>query len=140
MTNKPIRRSTRMRLHSVALDAKLVRTRRFRNVVTEPKRGTPTPAQIVPDAVAVSKPIEAAVVEPEPTAPLCHTSKSDLVIARLQAAQGASIPDLMEATGWQAHSVRGFLSATVRKKRGLNLVSDVDAAGERRYRIDGPVA
>jgi len=64
------------------------------------------------------------------------TNKTDLVLKRLRLAKGATIAMLMEATGWQAHSVRGFLSAVVRKKLGLNLVSEVGKDGVRRYRID----
>ena len=48
--------------------------------------------------------------------------------------------DLSGATGWQAHSVRGFLSGTVKKKMGLAVVSEKDGKGIRRYRIAMDVA
>jgi hypothetical protein len=61
-------------------------------------------------------------------------SKQARVIAMLRAPSGATIDAMAHATGWQQHSVRGFLAGVVRKKLGLNLVS---AAGEsgRIYRI-----
>jgi hypothetical protein len=62
-------------------------------------------------------------------------NKADLVLKKLRSAKGVTIALLMEVTGWQAHSVRGFLSGTVKKKRGLNLVSDIGKDGARRYRI-----
>lgn len=64
-----------------------------------------------------------------------HTTKHDRILSLLSQRDGATIPDLMEATGWQQHSIRGFLAATVKKKLGLNLTS-TKADGElRRYRI-----
>ena len=62
-------------------------------------------------------------------------SKTAVVVKKLRSAKGASIQQLAEATGWQAHSVRGFLSATVRKKLNLNLVSEIGKDEVRRYRI-----
>ena len=53
----------------------------------------------------------------------------------LRSAKGAGIEDMMKATGWQAHSVRGFLSATVKKKLGLAFASESGKDGVRRYRI-----
>jgi hypothetical protein len=55
----------------------------------------------------------------------------------LERADGASIQELMQATGWQQHSVRGFLSGQVRKRMDLSLISAVTEAGERRYWISG---
>ena len=49
--------------------------------------------------------------------------------------EGATIEDLQQATGWQKHSVRGFLAGAVRKKRGLTLISEKPDAGSRRYSI-----
>lgn len=62
-------------------------------------------------------------------------SKTEIVLKKLRLARGATIPTLMEATSWQAHSVRGFLSGTVKKKLGLAVVSEVGKDGQRRYRI-----
>jgi hypothetical protein len=51
------------------------------------------------------------------TAP--KTSKKTAVLELLRRPNGVTLDELMAATGWQAHSVRGFLSGTVRKKMGL---------------------
>jgi hypothetical protein len=52
----------------------------------------------------------------------------------LQAAKGTDISAIMRATGWQAHSVRGFLARTVKTKLKLNLVSE-KLDGRRLYRV-----
>ena len=67
-------------------------------------------------------------------------SKQARIIAMLRAPSGATIATMVHATGWQQHSVRGFLAGVVRKKLGLNLISDAGESG-RVYRIaDHPVA
>jgi hypothetical protein len=43
--------------------------------------------------------------------------------------------ELMKATGWQPHSVRGFLSGTIGKKMGLSVMSTKSEDGERSYSI-----
>jgi hypothetical protein len=48
---------------------------------------------------------------------------------------GATLEDLEQATGWQKHSVRGFLAGAVKKKLGLTLISEKPDAGARRYRV-----
>ena len=62
-------------------------------------------------------------------------SKQQTCLDLLGRREGAAIEDLEEATGWQKHSVRGFLAGAVKKKLGLTLVSEKPDAGPRRYRI-----
>ena len=61
-------------------------------------------------------------------------SKQARIIAMLRAPSGATIDAIAHATGWQQHSVRGFLAGIVRKKLGFNLVSAASENG-RIYRI-----
>lgn len=68
--------------------------------------------------------------------PKPKASKQDQVLALLHRRSGATISDIMEATDWQQHSVRGFLSGIVKKKLGFNLTSSKTKTGERRYQID----
>jgi len=58
------------------------------------------------------------------------------MLALLKQPSGASLKSLMKATGWQAHSVRGFLSGQLGKKLGLH-VKSFQRNGERVYSIRG---
>jgi hypothetical protein len=61
-------------------------------------------------------------------------TKHARIIAMLRAPPGTTVAAIVAATGWQPHSVRGFLAGVVRKKLGLNLVSEQTDKG-RIYRI-----
>lgn len=63
-------------------------------------------------------------------------SKQSRIVEMLRAPGGATIAAVMKATGWQQHSVRGFLAGTIRKKMGLELTSETSGDG-RVYRILG---
>ncbi len=62
-------------------------------------------------------------------------SKQARIIAMLRTPGGATIEAMVHASGWQQHSVRGFLAGVVRKKFDLNLISEADESG-RIYRVD----
>ena len=63
-------------------------------------------------------------------------SKQARIIAMLQSPTGATIAAIMKATGWQQHSVRGFLAGVVRKRLKLKLISKKER-GNRIYQIAG---
>ncbi len=51
-------------------------------------------------------------------------SKQTLLLDLLSRPEGATLGQIMDATGWQKHSVRGFISGFIKKKRGLTIVSE----------------
>jgi len=62
------------------------------------------------------------------------TNKKAEVIAMMKRAKGATLAEIMETTGWQKHTVRGFVSI-LGSKGGEKIESSKNAAGERSYRI-----
>ena len=62
-------------------------------------------------------------------------SKTAKVLDLLKRPDGVTLKELMKVTGWQAHSVRGFLSGTLRKKMGLAVTSTKGEDGERSYSV-----
>ena len=101
---------------------------------TNPKSAkTPAPESAVteastPTVVAPEAGAEAQPRRPEPK------GKLGAVIALLRRSEGAQVEELMAATGWQAHSVRGAMSGALKKKLGLTISSEKTEAG-RIYRI-----
>jgi len=75
-----------------------------------------------------------ALKSPVPKTPRTDTKQARL-IAMLQACDGASIAEIVAATGWQAHTARGVISGVLKKKLGLDVTSQkVDRRG-RVYKI-----
>jgi len=64
-------------------------------------------------------------------------SKTAKVLGLLRRPDGATLKELMKATNWQPHSVRGFLSGTIGKKMGLKVTSAKGEGGERSYSVNG---
>ncbi|OFW00551.1 MAG: hypothetical protein A3G20_03670 [Acidobacteria bacterium RIFCSPLOWO2_12_FULL_59_11] len=62
-------------------------------------------------------------------------SKKAAILGLLRQPNGATLKDLMAATGWQAHSVRGFISGAIVKKMGLKVESSKKPDGARVYKI-----
>lgn len=93
---------------------------------------TPDEAQAPSEASAIA-PHEPSAARPakEPTP---RPTKIQAVVALLRRPEGARIEDIMTATGWQAHSVRGAMSGAVKKGLGLTITSE-KLDGARVYRI-----
>ena len=63
-------------------------------------------------------------------------TKKAAILSLLKRPKGATLKELMKASQWQAHSVRGFLSGSLRKQMGLK-VQVIDRDGERAYHVKG---
>ena len=100
-----------------------------------------TQAAAPANAPTKAKPARKAVRSPKvrksgaKSAPARRGSKTAKMLDLLKRSSGASLKELMKATAWQPHSVRGFLSGAVKKKLGLKLDSFRRNDEERAYRI-----
>ena len=102
------------------------------------KRKVPAPVAPDPETEAAVSAAEAKWAQEKHEAAKPRTrenSKQAAVVQMLQRPDGTTIRQIMETTGWQAHTVRGTFAGALKKKLGLNIVSAKDATGERVYRI-----
>jgi len=90
-----------------------------------------TPAKKANKGATAAKSPKKKVTKPR------QTSKTAQVLELLKRSGGAGLKELMKATGWQAHSVRGFLSGSLGKKMGLAVTSTKAENEERRYSVKG---
>ena len=108
-------------------------------------RARPTPATTHPDP-AVEAAVSAAeanwaqekrgvATRVESKRRTRDNTKQATVIQMLQRPEGATIQQIMDATGWQAHTVRGTFAGAFKKKLGLTLASEKAEGDERVYRI-----
>jgi len=100
------------------------------------KNAQPTPRR---RAVATQtvKPTKKASRSSKTGGPAGRATKTAKVLDLLKRPGGATLKDIMKATTWQSHSVRGFLSGTLRKKLGLRIDSFKGKNNERTYRVPG---
>jgi hypothetical protein len=100
------------------------------------RRVAPSKAQSTKKATRAKKATKAPrkATQPKPV-DARQGSKTAAVLALIQRAKGATLSEIMEATSWQAHSVRGFISGTLGKKMGLTVTSSKRADGARVYSI-----
>ncbi len=62
-------------------------------------------------------------------------TKQATIIELLKRPEGASLAEMMQATGWQQHTIRGAMAGALKKKLSLNIVSEKTDGQERKYRI-----
>ncbi len=107
---------------------------------TKPKHPVSNRRASADKAKAWQKPKSAPAVPKRPNAAEAQrdgrVTKHERLLTLLSQPEGASIEDMMQATKWQQHSVRGFLAGTVKKKLGFSLTSSKSSGEPRRYRIE----
>ena len=99
---------------------------------------TPAPAQhAAPAAQKKAKATKDATPKDDATGPkeAREGSKKAIVLDMLKRPAGATLADIMSATGWQAHSVRGFISGGLSNKMGIKVESFKSESGARAYRV-----
>ena len=99
---------------------------------TKPQSRSKAPAK----KSAAAKKSTATKPKDDTVAPSAHQgSKQALLIGLMKRKTGASLDEIVEATGWQPHSVRGAISGTLKKKLGFTVASEKTEGRGRVYRI-----
>ena len=93
-----------------------------------PPQRPKTPARAKPN-----KPARTGQKSARPAKPRAET-KGAQILELIGRSKGATLAEIMKATGWQAHSVRGFIS-TAGKRHGVNIKSTKSESGDRVYQI-----
>ena len=105
---------------------------------------TPTATADQPNARGAIRRKSAGSAKPNaeiaPERALAGISKQQRCLDLLARKYGANLTELAAETGWQPHSIRGFISGVVRRKLGHTVISILDPDGVRRYRIDTSAA
>ena len=97
------------------------------------KKGAPKGQQTAKGAKPKAAAKKPAKPERKATAPRAE-SKGAKILDMIARAKGATLAEIMKATDWQAHSVRGFISIAA-KKHSINIESSKNEAGDRVYRV-----
>jgi hypothetical protein len=91
-------------------------------------------------AITAETPVQTIETSPQATETrelnLERLTKQDRMLILLSRPEGASIEEMMQATDWQQHSVRGFLAGKLKNKLGFSLTSSKAAGDVRRYRVE----
>ncbi len=101
---------------------------------TTPKKAKPVGNGAQSSEQSVPMKAALAAVAAMPSEP-AKESKLAIVIKLLSRPEGATIEDMVTATGWQKHTVRACISHALAKKRGYQIVSDKPQGGKRIYKI-----
>ena len=112
------------------------------NSAGEAAVGAPTAADVAPVEATPKRrgrPRNAAPTARDTGAPrkTREGTKQEQLIAMLRRKEGATIAQIVEATGWQPHTVRGAFAGALKKKLGLNVTSEKAGDGDRIYRLLG---
>jgi len=97
-----------------------------------PSPRIPSPAKPTPKSRTTARPRPTKPAVKSPAEPVA--TKQARLIALLRSVSGATMQQMMDLTGWQAHTVRGMLSGSLRKRLGMTVLQQA-VQGVRVYRI-----
>lgn len=99
-----------------------------------PRTRIPAPAQINTSAPVTAEPADKVAETTGPVVAKSPNGKLAVLMTALTQPAGATIAEMVAATGWQSHSVRGAISGSLKKKHGIEVTSAV-VEGVRRYSV-----